>query len=238
MGLCLGRSREKKRNDTNEDSQKSDYNKLLLEHLEKNKENFEVIAKSISALSAVNVNSPTSQARSARITSINETSCTCKCNCREHNNNNNNNNNNNEAITNFNCTDKSKPNTTNKKNKIKASNLLSNKAHIRSINLISTAGSRTDGKHKRYLIEVSDSELSGLVAHEPNSSSNSATSSSSDLNYKLRSHAKDYNRNINKFTKLKVNFKLILHLVHYYIKIFIGGYLFKSEIKNLRKSKK
>ncbi len=138
----------------------------------------------------------------------------------------------------FNCTDKSKPNTTNKKNKIKASNLLSNKAHIRSINLISTAGSRTDGKHKRYLIEVSDSELSGLVAHEPNSSSNSATSSSSDLNYKLRSHAKDYNRNINKFTKLKVNFKLILHLVHYYIKIFIGGYLFKSEIKNLRKSKK
>ncbi len=119
MGLCLGRSREKKRNDTNEDSQKSDYNKLLLEHLEKNKENFEVIAKSISALSAVNVNSPTSQARSARITSINETSCTCKCNCREHNNNNKNNNNNNEAITNFNCTDKSKPNTTNKKNKIK-----------------------------------------------------------------------------------------------------------------------
>ena len=201
MGLCFGRGRQYSKRDVNEDAQKSDYNKLLLEHLEKNKENFEVIAKSISALSAVNMNTPASQARSSKIISMNETSCACKCNCREHNN---------EAITNVQCVDKPKLKTTNKTKKIKSSNLISNKAHIRSINLISKAGNRSDSKHKRYLIEVSDSELSDLMTQEPNSSS--VTSSSLDVNFKLRSNGKDMNKNINKFTKYKVNFLIQLSL--------------------------
>ena len=198
MGVCFGRERrEPARKDSREDLHKSEYNKLLLEHLEKNKENFEVIAKSISALSAVNItNTPASQ---PRINSLNETSNACKCNCREHNS---------EAISGLNCAEKPKLKTINKPNKTKTSNLISPKAHIRSINLISTIGNKTESKHKRYLIEVSDSDLSDLVNRGPSSSSVSVTSSNSDdLNIKSKSYAKDLNRKINKITKFKVIFK-------------------------------
>ena len=207
MGACLSNehSRRKSSAQTRTNSTRSDsYNKLILEHLEKNKENFEVIAKSISALSAANLvnNTPASLIRSNQLTSITSESqqlipppppqqqqqqqssqCNCKCNSRlnEHN----------ELKTN-------KPKLTSKKNSMP----LFSKSKIRSINLVN----KSDNRHKRYLVEVSDSYFSDFNCNKNSSLSSSDLTSSSEQKIIYRSFSKDLNKNTNKITKLKVLF--------------------------------
>lgn len=191
--------------ETHMNSTRSDsYNKLILEHLEKNKENFEVIAKSISALSAVNTaNTPAPLIRSNIIAPNNNTNsnisnpntfhesqCQCKCNCRSSNVNN-------EILL---------------SEKLQAHKLKLKKKHsvpaiakpnIRSINLVN----RLDKKHKRYLIEVSDSYYSDFNYKTTSCVSSSDLTSSSEQQKALyRSFNKDLNKKMNKITKLKVFF--------------------------------
>lgn len=191
MGSCF--SADHSRQLVRVDSKKSDYNKLILEHLEKNKENFEIIAKSISTLSAVNINSLNTPASIVRSSPLTE-SCGCKCNCRSnpatHCENN-------ETII--------KP----KSVKLNKKPIITNfsKANIRSINLLN---SKTDNKHKRYVIEVSDSYYSDIK----NSTHSSSDMISTDNNQLYRSYAKDLNKKINKMTKFKVCFLVTINLCH------------------------
>jgi hypothetical protein len=150
-----------------------EYNKLLMEHLEKNKESLDVIAKSLTVLS--NLNTP----KSIR-----------SCNSIVNSNNNNKEQQILKECNNCKC-------------KTKLKNLKSPCSKVRSINLVKRINKH---KHKRYLIEISDSydffeNNKNLTDDDDNNISNSSSSSVSTT---TSNNNKNEKLHI-KLTKLKVN---------------------------------
>jgi predicted ATP-grasp superfamily ATP-dependent carboligase len=148
-----------------------EYNKLLMEHLEKNKESLDVIAKSLTVLS--NLNTPKSIRSCNSINNNKEQKQIIKeCN---------------------NC-----------KCKTKLKNLKMPCSKVRSINLVKR---KNKHKHKRYLIEISDS--SDLFENNKNFTDDDIISNSSTCSASTTTSSNNNNNNDEKLhiklTKLKVN---------------------------------
>lgn len=148
-----------------------EYNKLLMEHLEKNKESLDVIAKSLTVLS--NLNTPKS-IRSCNSINNNKEQKQIIKECK-------------------NC-----------KCKTKLKNLKLPCSKVRSINLVKR---KNKHKHKRYLIEISDSS-DFLFENNKNFTDDDIISNSSSRSASTTTTSSNNNNNEKlhiKLTKLKVN---------------------------------